>query len=333
MSFYSFEGFLHIAAICVYAISIAMILVISERKIIKLTKENILFFLIAVVGLVISVMYFVIDYYSIVTGARGCCALIRVCDVWFDMGLSFLWMTFVKDKLFANVNKYIYRGTTVMFGILLVLTFISYGVFMNDYYFVESRQLAIKAAVIETAVMIFFDIINIVCIIKIARLMFPDMKDKKIKVLSLVGCILMFLDCTQSGIIGIKLIFGNLTLYDYGETTSISPTARLIFAVVIMCYIVKYFFLVKYQNKSKTAMQQEKLIDGESLVDVIAAEAKLTKQETIIAKLLYRGSTYKGIAEELFISVNTVKHHITSIYSKLGVTSKMELIELVNKKA
>lgn len=61
----------------------------------------------------------------------------------------------------------------------------------------------------------------------------------------------------------------------------------------------------------------------------MAGEAGLTERETVIMKLLYAGSTYQDIADFLYISKNTVKHHITSIYKKLGVASKMDLINTV----
>ncbi|MGE5654383.1 MAG: response regulator transcription factor [Bacillota bacterium] len=57
----------------------------------------------------------------------------------------------------------------------------------------------------------------------------------------------------------------------------------------------------------------------------------LTERERQIADLLSRGRTYKMIAGELFLSENTVKTHIKSIYSKLGVQSKAELIGLLIK--
>lgn len=50
---------------------------------------------------------------------------------------------------------------------------------------------------------------------------------------------------------------------------------------------------------------------------------------TKLDKYIYAGSTYQDIADFLYISKNTVKHHITSIYKKLGVASKMDLINTV----
>ena len=47
---------------------------------------------------------------------------------------------------------------------------------------------------------------------------------------------------------------------------------------------------------------------------------------------LAQGNSQKNIAEKLYISVDTVKTHTNSIYRKLGVHSKQELIDYVNKR-
>ena len=52
----------------------------------------------------------------------------------------------------------------------------------------------------------------------------------------------------------------------------------------------------------------------------------LSKQEKNIQNLILQGKTNKEIAIDLFISLSTVKTHITNIYSKLKVSSRQELI-------
>ncbi len=52
----------------------------------------------------------------------------------------------------------------------------------------------------------------------------------------------------------------------------------------------------------------------------------LTSRESEILKNLCEGSSYKKIAAELFIDLNTVKFHIRNIYRKLEVNSKGEAI-------
>jgi two-component system, NarL family, nitrate/nitrite response regulator NarL len=54
--------------------------------------------------------------------------------------------------------------------------------------------------------------------------------------------------------------------------------------------------------------------------------ASLTQREREVIKLVGKGSKNKQIAETLFISDITVHHHLTSIYSKLEVTDRLELL-------
>lgn len=51
----------------------------------------------------------------------------------------------------------------------------------------------------------------------------------------------------------------------------------------------------------------------------------LSKQERNVQNLILQGKTNKEIARELFISLSTVKTHITNIYSKLKVADRREL--------
>lgn len=57
----------------------------------------------------------------------------------------------------------------------------------------------------------------------------------------------------------------------------------------------------------------------------------ITKREKEIILLLVKGYSYNQLAEELVISVTTVKTHIHNIYKKVGVKNKIELIHLMNK--
>ena len=52
----------------------------------------------------------------------------------------------------------------------------------------------------------------------------------------------------------------------------------------------------------------------------------LTSSEVAVLRLLPSYLTNQEIAEQLFLSVNTVKTHLRSAYHKLGVTSRREAI-------
>ncbi len=80
-----------------------------------------------------------------------------------------------------------------------------------------------------------------------------------------------------------------------------------IFAAIVICILV--LILIRFKKKSK--------IDKPVL---------LSKQEKAIKALILSGKSNKEIANELFISVSTVKTHITNIYSKLNIANRKELM-------
>lgn len=53
---------------------------------------------------------------------------------------------------------------------------------------------------------------------------------------------------------------------------------------------------------------------------------KLTRRELQIVELVSQGLQNKKIAESLSINHTTVRHHLTSIFEKLSVTNRMELM-------
>jgi DNA-binding NarL/FixJ family response regulator len=70
----------------------------------------------------------------------------------------------------------------------------------------------------------------------------------------------------------------------------------------------------------------------ESMAEALARPANdrerrfnLTRRELEIIGAIVAGHTNKEIANELSISIQTVKHHLTSIFDKTGVSSRLEL--------
>ena len=59
----------------------------------------------------------------------------------------------------------------------------------------------------------------------------------------------------------------------------------------------------------------------------INEEIKLTSREIEVLEQLSKGLKYNLIAENLFLSVGTIRKHIENIYSKLQVHNKLEAIQ------
>ncbi len=56
-----------------------------------------------------------------------------------------------------------------------------------------------------------------------------------------------------------------------------------------------------------------------------------TPRELEVVELILKGHTYNDIADKLFISLPTVKTHVSRIYKKANVGNKMELLNLLSR--
>ncbi|HEY5421275.1 MAG TPA: helix-turn-helix transcriptional regulator, partial [Marmoricola sp.] len=67
---------------------------------------------------------------------------------------------------------------------------------------------------------------------------------------------------------------------------------------------------------------------GGLFVDPSPPGEHLTDREVQVLKMLPSRLTLREIADELFISVNTLKFHLKLVYRKLGVSSRAEAAEV-----
>lgn len=61
------------------------------------------------------------------------------------------------------------------------------------------------------------------------------------------------------------------------------------------------------------------------------SKIELSKREKEVLTLLADGNSYDSIAEQLFISKNTIKFHLKNIYIKLQVNSNIEAVQKANR--
>lgn len=54
--------------------------------------------------------------------------------------------------------------------------------------------------------------------------------------------------------------------------------------------------------------------------------SEMTDREKQVIELICKGMKNKGIAEKLFITETTVRHHLTSVFNKLEVGTRLELV-------
>lgn len=110
-------------------------------------------------------------------------------------------------------------------------------------------------------------------------------------------------------------IRGVLTVHvaqkDMMEEREVSLSVLATFITIFLRASIRY-------NKEKTLVINQKFFSE-----------ILTPREMDVLKYIVEGYSNREIAEKLYISVHTVKNHITNIFQKLGVTDRSQLIAMV----
>jgi len=86
-----------------------------------------------------------------------------------------------------------------------------------------------------------------------------------------------------------------------------------------------YYFIARQYFQEYEHPIEEKVID-----DTYLKKVGISPREKEILLLLFKGNTSYEIANELYISHNTVKTHIKHIYEKLHVSTRVQLFSLLH---
>lgn len=76
--------------------------------------------------------------------------------------------------------------------------------------------------------------------------------------------------------------------------------------------------------------EQRGNLPAEPDLTLFLSEFGLTEREIQIVGLICRGRDNQALARELYVSIHTVKHHVTAIFRKLKVKSRLQLVNLVS---
>ena len=142
---------------------------------------------------------------------------------------------------------------------------------------------------------------------------------------------LLFLDvCTEDGISGIdaaKIIRSKfpevkiIVMSGFDEITY-APRAREVgaHAFVFKSKSLGYFIEVAFG-----VMEGKTFFPEARTIPMPKGEAPLTEREMEILRLMCKHMTSKEIADELYISLNTVKYHKSNMLGKTGFTKAVDL--------
>jgi DNA-binding CsgD family transcriptional regulator len=126
-------------------------------------------------------------------------------------------------------------------------------------------------------------------------------------------------------LLGWGLLGGHLA---FAGSVALPPAAHLFSMAAAMLWLncVPLLWLLIGFGLYHRASESEA---GVAAVARLAQEHGITQREREVMELIVQGKSNKEIEERLFISFSTVKNHAYSLYRKLGVKSRAQLIHLV----
>jgi len=130
----------------------------------------------------------------------------------------------------------------------------------------------------------------------------------------------------SNAFIGIGLVLEILVSLEKLFTSSFPKffSGRLDFVELVGCY---FTFISTYYIFKCIFSNEKQNFD----YDIFSDKYNLTDRELEVLKLIVKGKKNSEIADDMFISLGTVKVHVHNIYTKVGINNRVSLLNLVNE--
>lgn len=137
----------------------------------------------------------------------------------------------------------------------------------------------------------------------------------------------IMISCVWIGLsLGIGL--GHALYLNASDSADTSMSIILTIVYVVFAFTSIYTLAKNGSNAPAPAPEPTPAADKRDSHEIISQRYNLNPREEEIMALLIRGRTAKYIAEDLTLSINTVRSYTKSLYAKMNVHSKQELIDL-----
>ncbi len=127
-------------------------------------------------------------------------------------------------------------------------------------------------------------------------------------------------------------LFGFFAFGPFGQS-GLAPISALFIMVAILIVLATFFYKNRYPSLSENGEAAADTKKGRWMkkCDVLAQRSGLTQREHEILRYLAKGHDNEFIQSKLYVSQSTVKSHVYSIYRKIGIHSRKELMTLIEQ--
>ena len=291
----------------------------GSTKLLKATKNFI------IISVILGLFYYITYYRELVLGYFATSALLRGLDaiVFYAMGLS--WIHLV-DAIIDSPNPKMVKWrkyTVKVFAVLMILSAIVYIFLLDEYYTTSSLWAEVTVIISE----VILGITVVVFTLAYVLIGYRDLMDTGSRQYIIIISIFVNFNNIWNNTVVISVFIHAVSVTMkctllYGVTSIL----LLIINLLTVLYIYKKDFSPIYFEQKE---EKPKILSEEEILDMVAQERRLTERERDVMILAYQGLTNPDIAEKLYISKHTVKRHMHNIFEKLDISTRMELIHLI----
>ncbi|MBQ6497000.1 MAG: helix-turn-helix transcriptional regulator [Firmicutes bacterium] len=255
---------------------------------------------------------------------------LRVLDIELLVFMNYFLNSYIREKsMLSDRQKHTLKtANAVIVGLCAVIAFICFGFLMNGQYAQVSVAAGNAAVVLEIALCLLQTGNTILHLTTACR----EIPQKQSRVFIIIICLAQVLNGLWNGSLIICEVSGLHTgaMYEVIDTTSIMMIITNI-CIVLLLYTEDFspLFVAAQNMSDEPARSREEVL--EERMDYIAETHSLTKREREVMELAYKGMTNYEMAEELCISKYTIKRHMYNIYEKLGISTRVDLIHMIDR--
>ena len=306
-----FYNFLYIAVIILSGITFSLTLILSARE--KDEKHKALYLFTAAV-IVFMIIDFIVYYYlDESTSGRIVFAMITVSDIMFcAVVTAWVYLLVVQADMRERISMKLVIAVSVIYEILSQILSLMLGRYDSFMLHVQSGAGKVVLQILNLSYNIAIIAIGIICM----AAFFKKFQKSIGRAVNLIfsGILIGYM---------IWIIYWDYSVWFETEENLMSIYALdplILITAVFSCALIYYFY------KKDPLRLREKEIASVDAIAAISDKYGLSQREREVIELLNAGLSNPQIAEKLFISENTVKRHINSIFKKTGTANRHEVL-------
>lgn len=306
-----FYNFLYIAVIILSGITFSLTLILSARE--KDDKHRALYLFTGAVFVFMIIDFIVYYYLDGSASGSSVFSMITVSDIMFcAVVTAWVYLLVIQSDMQQKIPMKLVILISVVYEISSQILSITLGRFDSFMLHVQSGAGKVVLQILNISYNLTIIAIGIICMAALFK------KFQK----NIGRAITLALSAILIGYM-IWIIYWDYSVWFELEDNLMSVYAMdplILIAAVFSCALIYYFY------KKDPLRLREKQIASVDAIAAISEKYGLSQREREVIELLNSGLSNPQIAEKLFISENTVKRHINSIFKKTGTANRHEVL-------